>query len=176
MSRLEPKPDRAPRHLDQRFLSAGFIGSAEILTQVSAQGMAKAPAILSRQDRGRRGTPKELHHFPPRNPPTAIAAAHAPEVMSNCGKIERRFSQPQVQYADYRPAGIFGKAQKIRLPVKYNRVTGQPHPGSPLVADDYVGHFVRAKETPNVKKAASHDNPNTIPGSVVSILPWAGAA
>jgi hypothetical protein len=132
--------------------------------------MAEASAILSRQDRGRRGAPKELHHFPPRNPPTAIAAAHAPEVMSNCGKIERRFSQPQVQYADHRPAGIFGKAQKIRLSVKYNRVTGQPHPGSPLVADDYVGHVLRAKETRNVKRAASHDNPNTILGSVVSIM------
>jgi hypothetical protein len=109
--------------------------------------MAKAPAILSRQERSRRGAPKEMHHFPPRNPPTAIAAAHAPEVMSNCGKIEWWLRQPKMQYADYRPAGIFGKAKKIRLSVKYNRVTGQPHPGSPLVTDDYVEHVVRAKET-----------------------------
>ena len=144
---MEPKRDRAPRHSVQRFLIAGCIGGAEILAQVSAQGMAKAPAILSRQERSRRGAPKKMRHFPPRNPPTAIAATHAPEVMSNCGKIEWWLCQPKMQYADYRPAGIFGKAKKIRLSVKYNRVTGQPHPGSPLVTDDYVEHVVRAKET-----------------------------
>jgi hypothetical protein len=37
----------------------------EVIAQVFAQGMAKALAILSRQDGGHRGAPKEMHHFPP---------------------------------------------------------------------------------------------------------------
>jgi len=38
---------------------------AEVIAQVIAQGVAKAPAILSRQDGGSRGAPKEMHEFPP---------------------------------------------------------------------------------------------------------------